>query len=177
MKHRLIILLCLSLIIVGISGSIADAPNSEALELSYPSPYGENFKRSNRPAGRTLSSTASTHDTALVAAPDGTIHLVESNFKKVLWSFTSGPSIYSSYQAPVNQDNDKENASGLSSGFFIECGDDWALYAHTEPHGKMKLSMTVEDFVSKAPYISEDGGVTLGSKKTTVFLVDAKTGS
>ncbi|XP_052196650.1 serine/threonine-protein kinase/endoribonuclease IRE1a isoform X3 [Diospyros lotus] len=39
-----------------------------------------------------------------------------------------------------------------------------------------KLKETVEEFVSNTPLIAEDGGVVLGSKKTTVFLVDAKSG-
>lgn len=39
-----------------------------------------------------------------------------------------------------------------------------------------KLKETVEEFISNTPLIAEDGGVVLGSKKTTVFLVDAKTG-
>lgn len=77
------------------------------------------------------------HDTALVAALDGTINLVDSESRRVIWSFPSGPPIYSSYQAAVNQDNDKENSSGPSSGFFIDCGDDWELYAHNEHFGKM----------------------------------------
>lgn len=36
--------------------------------------------------------------------------------------------------------------------------------------------MTVEDFIKSTPYISEEGAVTLGSKKTTVFVLEAKTG-
>lgn len=65
----------------------------------------------------------------MVAALDGTIRLVEPKSGKDLWSFISGPSIYSSYQATVehDDDDDKENISRLGS-FFIDCGDDWALY-------------------------------------------------
>ena len=39
-----------------------------------------------------------------------------------------------------------------------------------------KLSMSIDEFVKNTPYISEDGAVTLGSKKTTVFEVDLRTG-
>lgn len=35
---------------------------------------------------------------------------------------------------------------------------------------------TLEEYISSTPQIAEDGGVVLGSKKTTVFLVDGKTG-
>lgn len=35
---------------------------------------------------------------------------------------------------------------------------------------------TLEEYISSTPQIAEDGGIVLGSKKTTAFLVDAKTG-
>lgn len=74
-------------------------------------------------------------DTALVAALDGTIYLLDVNTLKPLWSFSSGSRIYSSYQAPPS---DKENASGIESNYFIDCGDDWELYAHNSL-GKLVL--------------------------------------
>ncbi|XP_012828622.1 PREDICTED: serine/threonine-protein kinase/endoribonuclease IRE1a [Erythranthe guttata] len=123
--------------------------------------------------GRTLlSDTKEGPDTALVAALDGTVYLLEVGSMKPLWSFSSGPQIYSSYQAPVN---DKENASGLEGTYFIDCGDDWELYAHNSL-GKLKLMKSLEEYISSTPQIAEDGGIVLGSKKTTAFLVDAKTG-
>ena len=39
-----------------------------------------------------------------------------------------------------------------------------------------KIGMSAGDYLKNAPYISEDGGITVGSKKTTVYLVDAKSG-
>lgn len=36
--------------------------------------------------------------------------------------------------------------------------------------------MSAEEYVRRTPHISKNGGVTLGAKKTTVFLVDAKSG-
>ncbi|KAH6807990.1 Endoribonuclease/protein kinase IRE1-like protein [Perilla frutescens var. frutescens] len=111
-------------------------------------------------------------DTALVAGLDGTIYLWEVGSQKPLWSFSSGPKIYSSYQAPLN---DKENTSGIESNYYIDCGDDWELYAHNSL-GKLKLMKSLEEYISSTPQIAEDGGIVLGSKKTTAFLVDAKTG-
>lgn len=79
------------------------------------------------------------HNTALVAALDGTIYLVETNSRKILWSFTSGPSIYSSYQAlPPTHDSDNRNDSELQD-FFIDCGDDWELYVHGPGYKKSKV--------------------------------------
>lgn len=40
-----------------------------------------------------------------------------------------------------------------------------------------KLPLSLEEYVKMTPYISDDGGVTLGSKSTTMFLVDAKSGN
>lgn len=64
-----------------------------------------------------------------MAALDGTIYLVETNSRKILWSFPSGQSIYSSYQALPNHGSDNDSISEMDD-FFIDCGDDWGLYVH-----------------------------------------------
>lgn len=64
-----------------------------------------------------------------MAALDGTIYLVEINSRKILWSFSSGQSIYSSYQTLPSQGSDNNNNSEPDD-FFIDCGDDWGLYVH-----------------------------------------------
>ncbi|KAL2529748.1 serine/threonine-protein kinase/endoribonuclease IRE1b-like [Forsythia ovata] len=51
------------------------------------------------------------HDTAIAAAPDGMVYLVEIGSGQILWSFTSGPSIYSSYQALPNNEGEKLDSS------------------------------------------------------------------
>nr|POF10856.1 serine/threonine-protein kinase/endoribonuclease ire1b [Quercus suber] len=115
----------------------------------------------------------------VVADLDGRIYLVDTGSRKILWSFASGQPIYSSYQAVLNNDKDKSNGSELSNSdndFYIDCGDDWSLYLHKKSFKKVKIGMSAGDYLKNAPYISEDGGVTVGSKKTTVYLVDAKSG-
>nr|KYP51973.1 Serine/threonine-protein kinase/endoribonuclease IRE1 [Cajanus cajan] len=117
--------------------------------------------------------------TALVATPDGTMHLVEtseSGSMRAIWSFSTGLPIYQSYRAPINNDNGKENASAAMGG-FMECGDDWSLYMHDKFFGKMRISESIAEFVARTPTFSDDGSVTLGSKRSTLFEVDAKTGS
>jgi len=75
-------------------------------------------------------------NTALVATSAGEIYLVDSNSKKIIWSFASGTPVYSSYQSPTIHDYNKKYASDSSrSPFFFDCGDDWELYIHTE-HGR-----------------------------------------
>lgn len=169
MIRHFLLVLCVLLVA---SGSLGEFSTSESSEDPAPSPRRDDFMYSSRPTRRSLLSLPNKNDTALVAALNGTIHLVESNSMKVLWSFTSGPSIYSSYQAPLDQDN----ATDWGSGFFVDCGEDWELYMHGRHFGKVKLPMTAEEFISSTPHVSEDGGVILGSKQTTVFLLNAKTG-
>ncbi|KAJ0098238.1 hypothetical protein Patl1_29292 [Pistacia atlantica] len=124
-----------------------------------------------RTAGRSLLSLPhGKRATRIGAALDGKVSMRDDN-GRVVWSFATGSPIYTSYQAPLNQDN----ASERTNTFFIDCGDDWGLYAHGHL-GIMKLPVTIDEFIKSTPYISEEGGVTLGSKKTTVFVVEAKTG-
>uniref|UniRef100_M0ZMC6 non-specific serine/threonine protein kinase n=1 Tax=Solanum tuberosum TaxID=4113 RepID=M0ZMC6_SOLTU len=133
------------------------------------------------PARRNLLTELKKPETALFAELDGTVSLREQNslntMKPPLWSFSSGSSIYSSYQAPVNYNNGKEASSDIGSGYFIDCGrgDDWELYAHNRL-GKLKLMKSIDEYISSTPQIAEDGGIVLGSKRTTAYLVDAKTG-
>ncbi|KAH9662279.1 serine/threonine-protein kinase/endoribonuclease IRE1a [Citrus sinensis] len=77
--------------------------------------------------------------------------------------------------APVQATVDQDNASELTNSFFIDCGEDWGLYAHGLL-GRMKLPQSIDDYVKTAPHITEEGAVTLGSKTTTVFVLEAKTG-
>ncbi|TYJ49045.1 hypothetical protein E1A91_A01G107500v1 [Gossypium mustelinum] len=114
---------------------------------------------------------------AVVVTLDGTMHLVDRVSRKVHWSFASGRPIYSSYQAFLDQDNDKLNTSGPNSDFYVDCGDDLQLYVHSRSHGKLKkLELSAEEYVRRTPYIAEDGGITLGVKKTSIYLVDANSG-
>ncbi|KAF9683259.1 hypothetical protein SADUNF_Sadunf05G0194100 [Salix dunnii] len=117
-------------------------------------------------------------DVAIVAALDGTVHLVDTNLRKIRWSFPTGSPIYSSYQARVSSDDDRHNGSELSKDlYYVDCGDDWELYVHSQRFGKLrKLSLSADEYIRMTPYVSDDGEITLGLKKTTAFLVDAKTG-
>ncbi|KAK7309420.1 hypothetical protein RJT34_06130 [Clitoria ternatea] len=103
--------------------------------------------------------------TALIAGLDGTMYLVEIDSGRVVWSFSTGSPIYHSYHASINNNN------GL-----IECGDDWELIIHDTHFGKMRLSESIAEYVAYTPTVTEDGAVVLGSKKSTVFEIDAKTG-
>lgn len=114
-------------------------------------------------------------DAILVAAPDGTLYQLDISSGKILWSFPSGPPIYDSHQA-VNLEDDEHNSSRQQHNkFYIDCGDDWQLYIHAKNSKAEKLPFGAEELIGRTPHVSVDG-VLLGSKKTTVFLVDPQTG-
>ncbi|OIT35822.1 PREDICTED: serine/threonine-protein kinase/endoribonuclease IRE1a isoform X1 [Nicotiana attenuata] len=171
MKRHWVILVCILLLVFGFTGLA-----SELLSLPSSPIEGISDEVTLAPARRNLLSELRKPETALVAELDGTVHLREVKTEKTLWSFRSGPSIYSSYQAPINYNDNREASSDIGSGYFIDCrGDDWELYAHNRL-GKLKLMKNIDEYISSTPQIAEDGGIVLGSKRTTAFLVDAKTG-
>lgn len=72
----------------------------------------------------------SKRDTAIVAAPDGMVYLLDLKSGKDIWAFRSGPSIYSSYQALSDYQGDSNNVTIEDDNFYIDCGEDWKLYMH-----------------------------------------------
>ncbi|KAL9241510.1 hypothetical protein vseg_015617 [Gypsophila vaccaria] len=126
------------------------------------------------PSRRSLLSYPLTPDVELIAAPNGTVYLIHSDSRKVVWSFPSGPPIYLSYREPIHQDDEKDHTVGHSTYSYLDCGDDWELYLN-ESNGILKLKETIQDFVKKTP-IYEDDEVTVGSMHSTAFKVDPRTG-
>ncbi|XP_058777674.1 serine/threonine-protein kinase/endoribonuclease IRE1a-like [Vicia villosa] len=140
-----------------ISTSIADDSISQSQQLSL-------LRNGNELSPSALVLPPSPKpDTALVAALDGTVYLVESASGRVIWSFSTGSSIYHS-------------SANTPSSEHVECGDDWELIFHDTHFGKTRLKESVADYVAVTPIVSKDGAVILGSKRSTVFEVDAKTG-
>ncbi|WCJ44738.1 Endoribonuclease/protein kinase IRE1-like [Euphorbia peplus] len=104
---------------------------------------------------------------------DGTVRFGYGNSKNDLWSFSSGPNICSSYQAFPNSDEDVSD----KDFYYVDCGDDAEFYLHSKRLGRLeKIGSSPEDVIKNTPIISKDGEITLGFKRTTVFVVDAETG-
>lgn len=83
-----------------------------------------------------------------MVALDGQIYLVDANSREILWSLSSGLPIYSSYQIPDHESSkDKTNASELTNDFYVDCGDDWALYLHGNGFGKVVCNSPSELFL------------------------------
>ncbi|XP_062101550.1 serine/threonine-protein kinase/endoribonuclease IRE1b-like [Humulus lupulus] len=108
---------------------------------------------------------------ALVIDVDGEVYMWDFNSRKVVWSWSSGFPIYASYQN-FNETNASEPVIE-----YADIDDDWQLYFYRRnPFTKVKPSKTVEDYIRSTPHVSKDGGVTVGSRRSTVYLVDANTG-
>ncbi|KAM3304407.1 serine/threonine-protein kinase/endoribonuclease IRE1a [Capsicum chacoense] len=138
-------------------------------------PEVEVIPSSEVPSSSSLLPLKPKRDTAIVAAPDGMVYLLDLKSGKDIWAFRSGPSIYSSYQALSDYQGDSNNVTIEDDNFYIDCGEDWKLYMHGNGFEKVALPFSVEEFLKQTPYVS-NSGIMLGSKKTTVFIVDAKTG-
>ncbi|XP_021804582.1 serine/threonine-protein kinase/endoribonuclease IRE1a-like [Prunus avium] len=146
-----------------------DVLNWESRELQPLGSHQNQLEVFSRSPSRRLHSHTP-DPTALVATLDGRIHLVESNSMRVLWSLASGPPLYTSYQAQDSTSGSK------NSRYFIDCGDDWNLYLHRGHFGREKLPYTIDEYVGSTPHSEDDGSITVGSKKNTVFEVDLLTG-
>lgn len=72
----------------------------------------------------------SKRDAAVVVAPDGTIYLVDVSSGRILWSFSSGSSIYSAYQALPQDAGERNKSTADGDDFYIDIGEDWELYVH-----------------------------------------------
>ncbi|KAJ0702074.1 putative protein kinase IRE1 family transcription factor WD40-like family [Helianthus annuus] len=166
MRGPLISLLRLLAVIPAAFGTLPVSPNSgssvvsDQLQLPPPLPVQIN--------------STPKHDSILVAAPDGTLYQVDISSGKIIWSFPSGTQIYDAHQA-LNLEDVEHNSSRQHNKFYIDCGDDWQLYIHGINSKAEKLPFDVEELIGRTPHVSVDG-VLIGSKKSTVFLVDPQTG-
>ncbi|KAL8115235.1 hypothetical protein AgCh_021898 [Apium graveolens] len=91
---------------------------------------------------------------------DGTIHLVDPKYEKVLLSQSTGAPIYTSYHTPVNH-----NESGPGALHYMYCEDDWMLYADTEI-GKMLFGRSALTLQSGASFRGDINILLLGDPGT-----------
>lgn len=109
----------------------------------------------------------------LVSTLDGTMHLVDTLSNEVLWSFSSGMPIYSSYQDSHYLASQNHQVSQPNDDFYVDCGTDWKLFKYYKNQGKERLN--IEEYIKTLPKVVKDG-VILGGKRTTVYRLDGKTG-
>ncbi|KAJ0241909.1 Serine/threonine-protein kinase/endoribonuclease IRE1a [Hirschfeldia incana] len=112
-------------------------------------------------------------NTELVVDLSGKVSLIMHPSNKPIWSFSSGSPIHSSYQAPLSVVNNTDNnATELSKAFVVEYIDTKAEVATVDDGYTRK---TMEDLLMEMPRVTDDG-LTLGSKTSTTYLVDALSG-
>ncbi|GMH04686.1 hypothetical protein Nepgr_006526 [Nepenthes gracilis] len=115
------------------------------------------------------------HDAVLLVTLDGTLSLIDS--QRIIWSFTSGHPIYSSYQAPINLLVHNQNGSEPGNDNYIDCGDDWKLYKHFRGNGtKERLNCSAKGYLIQTPK-RDNGSIIHGEMTSSTFIVDASLGT
>lgn len=94
---------------------------------------------------------------------DGTIQLVDRLSKSSLWQFSTGPPL-SKHVTTANSD----------LGYLIYPLDQ-AKLVEVHNGSVMALPWELDEFISRTPYV-RDSVVTIGSKTSTIFAVDADSG-
>ncbi|KAM6574530.1 hypothetical protein CsatA_022857 [Cannabis sativa] len=162
MRRPFIFLLLLKIVYSSCTGCFAN----EETSLTYSNPTTFEHYRSLLPVINEEDVAV-----ALVIDVDGEMYMWDFNSRKVVWSWSSGFPIYAAYQN-FNETNASEPVIE-----YADIDDDWQLYFYRRnPFTKVKPSKTVEDYIRSTPHVSKDGGVTVGSRRSTVYLVDAKSG-
>ncbi|PRQ47185.1 putative protein kinase IRE1 family [Rosa chinensis] len=156
------LLLLLLLLILGSTGPNATV-SASALLRSQPN-HDAGLSRS--PSRSLLSHPPPKRSTQFVAAPEGKLRLVDTDSGAVIYTVGLGAPLYSSYQAPQGKDNNR---------FHVDVDEDGEVYLVSNDI-KQNLHIPISEFVHKTPYALEDGSVTVGSKKTTTFVIDPMTG-
>eukprot|EP01018_Ginkgo_biloba_P028870 Gb_20667 [translate_table: standard] len=153
-------------------------------DLSVIFDLGGKLRKNQDPPSQPLPPTFNdfSSETILIASWDGTVHAMDVKSGIIHWSFSSGPSLVSNqtFSNPENDDNATLLIGGESEMNHADVEEDqffsfkeWNLNALYRNLGTKSLA----ELVSSTPHISADGSVILGSKTTTTFLIDAKTGN
>ncbi|MCL7022801.1 hypothetical protein MKW94_030655 [Papaver nudicaule] len=127
---------------------------------------------------RTLKGEA-IQETIYIAHIDGSLYSVEPKSGDVRWVFSSGEPLWSSFQAFPNSsrlDGSTDSHLNLS---YIDVGDN-LVFVLKGPDGKVKhkLTDTADQLLSEVSYNPAilDQQVILGSKRTEVHILNAKSG-
>lgn len=109
---------------------------------------------------------------------DGMVTARDPHTKEVRWSFFSGNPLSSAHGLLLDAyegTNSSINAL-ISEDEFVFCGTDWKLYSFDKQHGIEDLPIRPHELIQNTPTIL-NGALILGTMSTSVFLLDAKSGS
>ncbi|PKA48124.1 Serine/threonine-protein kinase/endoribonuclease IRE1a [Apostasia shenzhenica] len=103
-------------------------------------------------------------DRLLLASLDGTVLSIDCKSGVQQWALKTGSPL--SYSEHTDVD---------ASGCFLYSGEDWNLYEYCTDTGFRKLNFTIEEYVHNSPDV-RGHEVTIGSKRSTLYFLDADTG-
>ncbi|XP_050388063.1 serine/threonine-protein kinase/endoribonuclease IRE1a-like [Argentina anserina] len=164
--------LLLLLLLIPILGSLFPyaAVSASALQRSQPDHHNAGLSRS--PGRSLLSHPPPQRISHFEAAREGKLLLVDSNSGAVIYGVDLGRPLYSSYQAPQLRNNVYVEDPNR---FYLDADEDGRLYSISNGI-KRKLDRPMAEFVLLTPHTSDDGSVTVGSMKTTTYVIDPWTG-
>ena len=136
------------------------------------------------PGGRRLAeATHHHHEPLLVSLLDGTVRAVDARTGETMWSFDSGGPLVRAHGSPTGADSTGGVAIRPTSPVVFP-GVDGSLYAYggessssdTTGGEVSRLPVTARQLVEASPSMTKDGGVVMGTRRSTVFAVDRHTG-
>ncbi|MCO5574100.1 hypothetical protein L7F22_027877 [Adiantum nelumboides] len=113
---------------------------------------------------------------------DGMVTARDAQTKEARWSFSSGSPLNTAHGPVLDALEGKNTSLGIpgeppiSDDEFVFCSTDWKLYSFDKKHGIQVLPVPPHELVQNTPTVL-DGSVILGSMTTSVFVLDAKSGS
>ncbi|MCO5547530.1 hypothetical protein L7F22_000980 [Adiantum nelumboides] len=113
---------------------------------------------------------------------DGMVTARDAQTKEVRWLFSSGSPLNTAHGPVLDALEGKNTSLGIpgeppiSDDEFVFCSTDWKLYSFDKKHGIQVLPVPPHELVQNTPTVL-DGSIILGSMTTSVFVLDAKSGS
>ncbi|KAF3335572.1 Serine/threonine-protein kinase/endoribonuclease IRE1a [Carex littledalei] len=114
---------------------------------------------------RSLIDSDSVSGTVLVVHEDGKFELKDTGSEATLWEISTDNPLLSQSQLYIPTDSE----------YFLFPGQGSELYVFTRSAGIEKHPLSIEEYVARTPEI-RDSTVTIGSKSSTMYTVDADTG-
>lgn len=145
------------------AGDSGTGDDDETRDTPPPVPVPVSYYGKGHGSRSLLCSDADTSNRVLLALQNGTIYSVDSRSMATHWKLVTGSPL--SYSEQAHSDID----------YYIYIGDNGQLKEYCKDFGHRVLNATIEELVHKAPQI-KDFMITLGSKVTTLYLIDATTG-
>eukprot|EP00250_Pteridium_aquilinum_P003675 c13984_g1_i2 orf=223-2751(+) len=114
---------------------------------------------------------------------NGMVTARDPQTNEVRWSFSSGNPLSSAHGLLMDAYEGTNSSVGITGDDafipedeFVFCGTDWKLYSFDKQHGLGVLPIPPHELIQNTPTVL-NGALILGTMTTSVFLLDAKSGS